>query len=139
MGCERPRISAHHRHATLHPPWSRKEVDDNLATASCRNRGEGVISAVRKWENDMAKIDIARGRRVTLLIATRKGLWQLTADATRRKWRLTGPHFLGHVVHHCVADPRDGRTLLAAARTGHLGPTTVSYTHLTLPTNREVK
>jgi photosystem II stability/assembly factor-like uncharacterized protein len=75
------------------------------------------------WENDMAKLDIARGRRATLLIATRKGLWQLTADMTRRKWRLTGPHFLGHVVHHCVADPRDGRTLLAAARTGHLGPT----------------
>jgi len=71
----------------------------------------------------MAKTDIARGRRVTLLIATRKGLWQLSTDATRRKWRLTGPHFLGHVVHHCVADPRDGKTLLAAARTGHLGPT----------------
>src|ERR1700680_3339231 len=74
-------------------------------------------------KNDMAKLDIARGRRATLLIATRKGLWQMTADTTRRKWRLTGPHFLGHVVHHCVADPRDGKTLLAAARTGHLGPT----------------
>lgn len=71
----------------------------------------------------MAKLDMARGRRATLLVATRKGLWQLSADATRRKWRLTGPHFLGHVVHHCVADPRDGKTLLAAARTGHLGPT----------------
>ena len=72
---------------------------------------------------NMAKLDIARGRRATLLIATRKGLWQLGADTTRRKWRLTGPHFLGHVVHHCVADPRGGKTLLAAARTGHLGPT----------------
>jgi photosystem II stability/assembly factor-like uncharacterized protein len=71
----------------------------------------------------MAKLDLARGRRATLLIATRKGLWQLSADALRRKWRLTGPHFLGHVVHHCIADPRDGKTLLAAARTGHLGPT----------------
>ena len=71
----------------------------------------------------MAKIDIARARRATLLIATRKGLWQLSADATRRQWRLTGPHFLGHIVHHCVADPRDGKTVLAAARTGHLGPT----------------
>ncbi|MEO8187676.1 MAG: glycosyl hydrolase, partial [Burkholderiaceae bacterium] len=28
-----------------------------------------------------------------------------------------------HVVHHCVADPRDDKTVLAAARTGHLGPT----------------
>jgi hypothetical protein len=26
-----------------------------------------------------------------------------------------GPHFLGHIIHHLVLDPRDGRTLLAAA------------------------
>src|ERR1700730_8829580 len=71
----------------------------------------------------MAKLDIARGRRATLLIATRKGLWQMTTDCTRRKWPVTGPPLLGHVVPHCVADPRDGKTLLAAARTGHLGPT----------------
>src|SRR4029434_10290164 len=30
---------------------------------------------------------------------------------------------LGPIVHHAVLDPRDGKTLLAAARTGHLGPT----------------
>jgi photosystem II stability/assembly factor-like uncharacterized protein len=29
----------------------------------------------------------------------------------------------GSIVHHLVLDPRDGRTLLLAARTGHLGPT----------------
>jgi hypothetical protein len=65
----------------------------------------------------------ARATGVTLHIATRKGLWQLTGDASRRAWTLNGPHFLGHIVHHAVLDPRDGRTLLAAARTGHLGPT----------------
>ena len=64
-----------------------------------------------------------RARRVLLLVATRKGLWTLTSDASRRSWTLAGPQFLGHIVHHAVADPRDGRTLLAAARTGHLGPT----------------
>ena len=62
-------------------------------------------------------------RRTRLLIATRKGLWTLSGDATRRIWKLTGPTFLGHIVHHAVLDPRDGKTLLAAARTGHLGPT----------------
>jgi photosystem II stability/assembly factor-like uncharacterized protein len=62
-------------------------------------------------------------RPVTLLIATRKGLWMLGSDPSRRGWKLAGPQFLGHIVHHAVADPRDGRTLLAAARTGHLGPT----------------
>ena len=62
-------------------------------------------------------------RPVTLFVATRKGLWTLTSDPARRGFKLAGPHFLGHIVHHVVLDPRDGRTLLAAARTGHLGPT----------------
>jgi photosystem II stability/assembly factor-like uncharacterized protein len=62
-------------------------------------------------------------RRVALLVATRKGAWIITGDAARRQWTSDGPHFLGHIVHHLVLDPRDGRTLLAAARTGHLGPT----------------
>jgi len=59
----------------------------------------------------------------TVLVATRKGAWLFHGDASRRKWRLDGPHFLGQVMHHLVLDPRDRRTLLAAARTGHLGPT----------------
>lgn len=61
--------------------------------------------------------------KVRLFIATRKGLWTLTSDAARRAWKQSSPAFLGHVVHHVVADPREPRTLLAAARTGHLGPT----------------
>jgi hypothetical protein len=60
---------------------------------------------------------------VTLLVATRKGLWTLASDDERREWSLGGPQFLGHNVHHAVADPRDSRTVLVAARTGHLGPT----------------
>jgi len=58
-----------------------------------------------------------------LLIATRKGLWTLQSDAARRTWTLAGPQFLGHIVHHATADQRAGKTMLAAARTGHLGPT----------------
>jgi photosystem II stability/assembly factor-like uncharacterized protein len=60
---------------------------------------------------------------VSLLVATRKGAFIYTADAARRAWKVTGPMFFGHTVHHMLADPRDGRTLLVAARTGHLGPT----------------
>jgi hypothetical protein len=30
---------------------------------------------------------------------------------------------LGHIVHHAVTDPRDGKTILATVSTGHLGPT----------------
>ena len=62
-------------------------------------------------------------RKPVLLVSTRKGAFILRGDASRRTWTLTGPLFLGHVVHHLVLDSRDGRTLLMAARTGHLGPT----------------
>jgi len=61
--------------------------------------------------------------RVVVLVATRKGAWLFSGDAARKAWRVEGPHFLGHVVSHLVLDPRDGKTLLAAAKTGHLGPT----------------
>ena len=63
------------------------------------------------------------GRHVALLVATRKGAWIFHGDTARAGWRVDGPHFLGHIVSHLVLDPRDGRTLLAAAKTGHLGPT----------------
>src|SRR5262247_325975 len=69
-------------------------------------------------------------RRVVVLIATRKGAWLLHGDAARKNWRVDGPHFLGHIVNHLVLDPRDGRTLLAAAKTGHLGPTVFRSTDL---------
>ncbi len=58
-----------------------------------------------------------------LSIGTRKGAFFLKSDASRRLWTLSGPLFLGHIVHHVVLDPRDGKTMLMAARTGHLGPT----------------
>ncbi len=71
-----------------------------------------------------AKVALARRvpRGVMVLVATRKGAWFLRSDAARRTWRVEGPHFLGHIVHHLVQDPRDGKTLLAATSTGHLGP-----------------
>ena len=58
-----------------------------------------------------------------LLIGTRKGAFILRADKARRRWKSSEPIFLGHIVHHLVIDPRDRRTILMAARTGHLGPT----------------
>lgn len=70
------------------------------------------------------------GRRAVVLVATRKGAWLFHGDAARRSWRADGPHFLGHIISHVVLDPRDGRTLLAAAKTGHLGPTVFRSTNL---------
>jgi hypothetical protein len=66
----------------------------------------------------------ARGKsKLRLLVATRKGAFFLEAATNRRAWQLAGPHYLGNIVSHMVLDPRDRRTLLVAARTGHLGPT----------------
>ncbi|MBI4001131.1 MAG: exo-alpha-sialidase, partial [Nitrospira defluvii] len=67
---------------------------------------------------------------VTLLIGTRKGAFTLKSDRTRRTWKLSAPLFLGNIVHHVACDPRDQRTILMAASTGHLGPTIFRSTDL---------
>jgi hypothetical protein len=88
-------------------------------------------AARRKAPPPRAKASRPRpASRVLVLVATRKGAWLYHGDARRRNWRADGPHFLGHVVNHLVLDPRDGRTLLAAAKTGHLGPTIFRSTDL---------
>ena len=69
-------------------------------------------------------------KRIVAFVATRKGAWFFHSDAKRKTWRVDGPHFLGHTLSHVVLDPRDGRTLLAAAKTGHLGPTVFRSTNL---------
>ena len=60
---------------------------------------------------------------VVLLIGTKKGAFIVQGDGRRGAWRVQGPHMLGSTVHHMLLDPRDGKTLLMAAKTGHLGPT----------------
>ena len=77
----------------------------------------------------MAKTS-APAARLLILVATRKGAWFFHGDARRKTWTADGPHFLGHTISHVVLDPRDGRTLLAAAKTGHLGPTIFRSTNL---------
>ena len=91
--------------------------------ASSSARVRAATSTAKKAVRRPGSSRVKSARRVVVLIATRKGAWLLHGDAARRSWRTDGPHFLGHIVHHLVLDPRDGRTLLAAAKTGHLGPT----------------
>jgi hypothetical protein len=67
---------------------------------------------------------------LVILVATRKGAWLFHSDSKRKAWVADGPHFLGHNISHVALDPRDGRTLLAAAKTGHLGPTVFRSTDL---------
>jgi hypothetical protein len=86
--------------------------------------GIAIMTATRKVKSVPSA---AATGTVALLVATRKGAFVLRSERTRRVWKTTGPMFLGHIVHHMVLDPRPGpgkaRTLLVAARTGHLGPT----------------
>jgi hypothetical protein len=91
---------------------------------------KSVGRTVRTATRPQAARRVKAARSVVVLIATRKGAWLYHADAARRTWRADGPHFLGHIVNHLVLDPRDGRTLLAAAKTGHLGPTVFRSTDL---------
>ncbi len=83
-----------------------------------------------KSAHPMQTLGSKKKRQVVLLVATRKGAWLLQGDTARKTWRIDGPHFLGHIINHLVLDPRDGRTLLAAASTGHLGPTIFRSTNL---------
>ena len=92
-----------------------------------------ALKSATRAKASSARIERAPRRRlarVVVLVATRKGAWLFHSDAARKQWRVDGPHFLGHIVNHLVLDPRDGRTLLAAAKTGHLGPTVFRSTDL---------
>ncbi len=60
---------------------------------------------------------------LALLIGTRKGAFILRGDKSREKWKLSDSMFVGNIIHHVVLDPRDRKTMLLCARTGHLGPT----------------
>jgi photosystem II stability/assembly factor-like uncharacterized protein len=88
-----------------------------------------TIEGRPEWEplGDQAPADLDG---TVLLVGTRKGAWLLASDRDRRSWAISGPLFLGHIVQHVMLDPRDRRTLLAAIRTGHLGPTVFRSTDL---------
>jgi photosystem II stability/assembly factor-like uncharacterized protein len=91
-------------------------------------RSAPVRAASRSRAARPARAAVAR--RQVVLVGTRKGAWIFHGDAARRTWRTDGPHFLGNIVQHVVLDPRDGKTLLASAKTGHLGPTVFRSTDL---------
>ena len=59
---------------------------------------------------------------VAVLVGTRKGLFVITGDESRREWSLDGPHLTGWEVLHAVRDPRD-ETLYAATNNFVYGAT----------------
>ncbi len=67
---------------------------------------------------------------IALLVGTKKGAFIYYSNHNRLHWEVNGPHFLGSIVHHMVMDPRDNKTILVSAKTGHLGPTIYCSTTL---------
>ena len=53
---------------------------------------------------------------VTLFVGTGKGLFRLTADPGRGRWRIDGPHLKGYEVIHTCRAPGEEATVYAAAR-----------------------
>lgn len=107
---------------TTRKPAARKPATRKPATRKPGNRALATTAR--------AKRGAPARPRVLVLAATRKGAWLFHGDAGRWSWRVDGPHFLGHIINHLMLDPRDGRTILAAAKTGHLGPTIFRSTDL---------
>ena len=97
-----------------------------MSESTVGRANSSAVAAKTAWRTSRSRA----ARALALLVATRKGAWIVHGDAKRSTWRLDGPHFLGHVVSHLTLDPRDRRTLLAAAKTGHLGPTVFRSTDL---------
>ena len=98
-------------------------------TSSSKASTKASSQASSKTAKQAARKTAPTPRQV-LLVATRKGAWFFHSDGKRKTWTVDGPHFLGHTLSHVVLDPRDGRSLLAAAKTGHLGPTIFRSTNL---------
>ncbi|MBA3557925.1 MAG: exo-alpha-sialidase [Gemmatimonadaceae bacterium] len=64
---------------------------------------------------------VSRGD-VLLLVGTTKGAFLFWSDASRRKWRMDGPHFRGESVYALAFDERGGRQrILAAPKSNHWG------------------
>ncbi|MFI5246891.1 MAG: hypothetical protein ACHQQR_16785, partial [Gemmatimonadales bacterium] len=59
---------------------------------------------------------------VLVLAGTPKGAFIFSSDATRKKWKVDGPHFPGESVYAMAYDERGGRKrLLAATRNYFFG------------------
>ncbi len=61
---------------------------------------------------------------VLVLVGTTKGAFIASSDASRRTWKLDGPHFPGESVYSVALDQRAGRTrTLVGAHSNHWGST----------------
>lgn len=58
---------------------------------------------------------------IRVLVGTKKGAFILTADGTRRDWKVTGPFFAGWEVYHIKGSPVDPDRIYASQSSGWFG------------------
>jgi photosystem II stability/assembly factor-like uncharacterized protein len=101
-----------------------------MARAKKKTAAKKAKTSAKPAKKASRKPRAAKTPKVVLLVSTRKGAWLFHGDPARKNWTADGPHFLGQIINHLMLDPRDGKTLIAAASTGHLGPTIFRSTDL---------
>src|SRR6266567_3446316 len=58
---------------------------------------------------------------IRVLVGTRKGAFILTADGTRKRWKVRGPHFAGWEIYHVKGSPVDPNRIYASQTSGWFG------------------
>jgi photosystem II stability/assembly factor-like uncharacterized protein len=58
---------------------------------------------------------------VRVLVGTRKGAFVLTADGTRKRWEVSGPHFGGWEIYHLKGSPADPNRIYASQSNAWFG------------------
>jgi photosystem II stability/assembly factor-like uncharacterized protein len=58
---------------------------------------------------------------VRVLVGTRKGAFILTADGSRERWDIQGPHFAGWEIYHLNGSPANPNRLYASQSSGWFG------------------
>jgi BNR/Asp-box repeat len=58
---------------------------------------------------------------VRLLVGTIKGAFVLESDGTRKKWKVSGPHFAGWEIYHMKGSPADPNRIYCSQSSGWFG------------------
>src|SRR5438552_6505438 len=58
---------------------------------------------------------------IRVLVGTRKGAFILTADGTRKRWKVRGPHFAGWEIYHVKGSPVDPSRVYGSQTSGWFG------------------
>jgi hypothetical protein len=78
-----------------------------LAATSLKRRKKS------KQERNMSSIRV--------LVGTKKGAFILTADGTRKRWKVSGPHFAGWEIYHMKGSPVEPNRIYASQTSGWFG------------------